>query len=67
MSRGAALLRAATSPLLPLVLFARTVRSVAASPVDRRAFAPASPLVLLAAASWSYGELRGYVDALRGR
>ena len=66
MPRSVALLRAATSPLLPPLLFARAARSAGASRADRRGFLSAGPLVLLAMSAWSYGELRGYLDALRG-
>jgi hypothetical protein len=61
MSRRAALLRAATSPALPILLFARAVRSVAAAPGQLRVFLPAAPLVLAAMLAWSYGEASGYL------
>jgi GT2 family glycosyltransferase len=60
MGRAAALLRAATAPLLPWLLFYRAVRNAAASPGQLPGFVAAAPLVFVAMAAWSYGEMTGY-------
>jgi glycosyltransferase involved in cell wall biosynthesis len=66
MTRVAALARAATAPLLPVLLFIRALRNVAASPGALREFLAAAPLVFLAIAAWSYGEMTGYRARGRG-
>lgn len=56
---------ALAAPLLPVLLFARIVRSVARSDGQLARFVLVSPLVLLAAIAWSSGELVGYCSAPR--
>jgi len=57
---------ALAAPLLPVLLFARILRSVARSNGQLARFVRVSPLVLLAAIAWSSGELVGYCSAPRG-
>lgn len=52
---------AVLTPLLPLVLFARTAARVFRFRTYRGRFLLASPLVFVGHAAWCYGELRGYL------
>jgi glycosyltransferase involved in cell wall biosynthesis len=56
------LAHALTTPVLPILLFARTLRRVRRQGRHRLRFALTAPLVLLAQAAWSAGELRGYLS-----
>ncbi len=58
---GRRLLLAATAPLLPLVLFYRLAAHQARKKRTARQFLAASPAVFLLLATWSLGEMIGYV------
>lgn len=58
-------LRAAASPLLPVVLFARHLRTERAKG-NARAFAAAAPALFALLCCWSLGELVGYCEAALG-
>lgn len=62
IGRGERLLRALTTPLLPAVLVARMAANVLRKGRLRKQFAAALPLILLLEASWSLGELAGYLS-----
>jgi GT2 family glycosyltransferase len=64
LSRRRLFLHVATTPVLPALLFVRVLRRVA-STRERRRFLRASPLVAVSMAGWAWGEMRGYVEALR--
>ena len=66
-SGGLPLLRAATAPLLPAVLFARAAVRAARSPVGLARFAASAPLTLVVMSAWSLGECAGYLDAVMPR
>jgi hypothetical protein len=59
---GERILRAALAPLLPAVLVARMAANVLRKGRLRKKFAAALPLILILEASWSLGELAGYVS-----
>lgn len=65
LSRHRILLHAATAPLLPPLFLLRAARRALRNAAEARRFLPASPLVLLAMAGWAWGEMSGYLDALR--
>jgi len=65
LSRRRVLLHAATAPLLPPLFLLRASRRVLRSGTQLRQFMPAAPLVLLAMAGWAWGEMSGYLGALR--
>jgi hypothetical protein len=58
---GKRLMLAALAPVLPLVLFARLARHQAAKKRTLGKFLLASPAVLLLLATWSLGEMIGYL------
>jgi GT2 family glycosyltransferase len=60
---GAALLRAATAPLLPPLLFARAARRASRHRRHIGPFALAAPLTFAAMTAWSWGELTGYLES----
>jgi GT2 family glycosyltransferase len=65
-SRRRSLLHAATSPALPVLLFARALRNVSTSARNVRSFLFAAPVIFIAMVGWSYGEMAGYFnDAFR--
>lgn len=64
-SRAKRIFYAMISPLLPFVLFGRTVRRVLKHPLFLLPFAKAAPLVFLGLAVWSLGEMQGYLDKTR--
>jgi glycosyltransferase involved in cell wall biosynthesis len=49
------------SPIIPLVLFGRVLRSLIAKPHYWIPFLPAAPLVLVYQVSWAIGEALGYL------
>jgi hypothetical protein len=59
---GERILRAALAPLLPAVLVARMAANVLRKGRLRKKFAAALPLILILEASWSIGELAGYLS-----
>lgn len=62
LSRARRTAHVLATPVLPVILFARTVGRVSASAVPLRRLLLVSPLVLAGLAAWSWGELRGYLD-----
>ena len=64
LGRPRLLLSAASAPLLPAVLFARTVLGVARNRTYAGRFALTWPVTLAQLSAWSCGELLGYVAAL---
>lgn len=64
-SSGKRLLYAALSPLLPFLLFGRTVSRVFRLPRFWWPFIKAAPLVFLGLAAWSWGEMQGYLEERR--
>ena len=50
------------APLLPIVLFMRTLGRVLRKGVYRKQFAYTFPLVFLSLTAWSWGELKGYLS-----
>jgi len=63
LSRNAALLRAASSVLLPPILFVRAARRVHRDSRYGARFLLAAPLTFAAMTAWSWGELRGYLES----
>jgi len=51
----------AGTPVLPFLLFARTVRTVLPKRRFNGKLAMAAPIIFLAVMSWSIGELIGYL------
>jgi GT2 family glycosyltransferase len=64
LTRPAALVRAASTLLLPPVLFVRTARRVRRDSDYAANFLLAAPLTFAAMIAWSCGELVGYLEAV---
>jgi hypothetical protein len=64
--RGARLVRAALSPLLPPILLLRYFQIVRRTGRNRNKFLVALPWLLLLTTAWAWGEFIGYLTGRTG-